>query len=269
MKQNFQIKLKESGFIKPYKGDLDMRFSIDVDLLQEEIPKDYRKMIVSFFKKAFEDSNPEYYKKQYVNEENKMKEFVFSVFMERPDIKKDNENISVPDKRIKIFFSSYNPEDGLNIYNALMLKQDKIYKYKDFQICPRHIRLVREKTIRGNEVTFKTLSPVVIKEHKGDNKTTWYHKLDSEAGREQFGINLKNQLKVGLGKGCISDYDEIRYEVIKNKELKIKHYDIIVNCNMAEIKFNAKPYILDYLYKAGVGSNRSRGFGCLDIIKEG
>ena len=38
---------------------------------------------------------------------------------------------------------------------------------------------------------------------------------------------------------------------------------------MAEIKFNAKTYILDYLYKAGVGSNRSRGFGCLDIIKEG
>ena len=43
MKQNFQIKLKESGFIKPYKGDLDMRFSIDVDLLQEEIPKAFLK----------------------------------------------------------------------------------------------------------------------------------------------------------------------------------------------------------------------------------
>lgn len=81
--------------------------------------------------------------------------------------------------------------------------------------------------------------------------------------------NLKNQLEIVFGDGKNKDFEEIGFELIKNKMLKIKHYDIVVNCNHAIFRLRAKPYILDYFYKSGMGANRSRGFGFIDIEKGG
>jgi len=48
--------------------------------------------------------------------------------------------------------------------------------------------------------------------------------------------------------------------------VRVKHYDIVIPANLAIIEIQAKPYLLDYFYKAGVCSQRSSGFGMLDLI---
>ena len=62
------------------------------------------------------------------------------------------------------------------------------------------------------------------------------------------------------------DINEVEFEVLANKEVKVKHYGIEVLANICKLKFKAKPYILDYLYKAGIGSQRSTGFGMIDLV---
>ena len=58
----------------------------------------------------------------------------------------------------------------------------------------------------------------------------------------------------------------MRAEILSNKEVKVKHYDIEVLGNICYVKIMGKPYILDYLYKAGIGSQRNSGFGMVDLV---
>ena len=109
------------------------------------------------------------------------------------------------------------------------------------------------------------MSPISVREHFGDNKQTWYHSLNEEAGQEIFLNNLKYQLKNEYGEDKALDIKEVQFEVIANKVVKVKNYGIEVVGNICHIKIYAKPYILDYLYKAGIGSQRSTGFGMVDL----
>lgn len=244
-----------------------MRFSISFSAGQESIPLDYHRMILSFFKKAFEQSDPEYFAELYKDEVNKMKSYVFSVYFYKPEIMR--EEIKISDKKFKVFISTYDTRDGIKIFNAFTSMRGNEHGYKGYKIRAEHICLLKEAVIKSDEVIFKTLSPIVIKQHEGDNKKTWYHSLDDEEGRVWFMRNLKNQLEIVFGDGKNKDFEEIGFELIKNKMLKIKHYDIVVNCNHAIFRLRAKPYILDYFYKSGMGANRSRGFGFIDIEKGG
>ena len=77
--------------------------------------------------------------------------------------------------------------------------------------------------------------------------------------------NLKYQLEEELPE---SKYflDELEVEVLKNKKTVAQNYGINVQCNLSVLKINAKSGVLEHIYKSGVGSYKSQGFGLLDII---
>jgi len=50
------------------------------------------------------------------------------------------------------------------------------------------------------------------------------------------------------------------------RKVKVKNYGIEVHSNIGKIRIKAQPYILDYLYKAGIGGKRGSGFGMVDIV---
>ena len=128
------------------------------------------------------------------------------------------------------------------------------------------INLVKEKLIVDDEVIFKTLSPIVVRDHKGNNNETWYYSLNDKEGKEIFEENIKYQLLEEFGKERKLDIDEVKVEILNSKEVKVKHYGIEVLSNICRLEIEAKPYILDYLYKAGCGGRRSQGFGMLDLV---
>jgi CRISPR-associated endoribonuclease Cas6 len=128
------------------------------------------------------------------------------------------------------------------------------------------INLVKEKTICADEVIYKSMSPIVVRSHSGDNKKTWYYSLNDKKGEEVFLSNLKYQLKDAFGEDRILDFEELEIEVLHNKEVKVKNYGIEVLGNVCRLKIKGKPYILDYLYKAGIGSQKSSGFGMVDLL---
>lgn len=243
-----------------------MRFEVIFELPDKRLPTDYRRMFVSFLKKAFEESNSRYFERQYLAEKTKMKNFVFSIYL--PEFEKIQEEIIVGEQWLKMFFSSSDESDGLNFYNAVLRMKNKEYFYKQYRIIPTRIRLLQEKIIRDEKAVFKSLSPIVVREHSGDNKKTWFHSLGTEEGRTIFSENLKNQLKRAFSDEHNADFEQLRCEVIQSREIKMKHYRVVIAANSAIFSVEAKPYVLEYLYKSGVGANRSRGFGMLDIIEE-
>jgi len=245
------------------RGEM-MRFNVELLLENEIIPKDKNRVILSLMKHNFESYDKDYFAELYLETPTRPKSFTFSLYM--GNCKFLREEISIPDKKIILNFSAYDVKDGIMFYNSFLTHKGKEYPIKDNVITINKINLVREKTITGNQAVFVTRSPISVREHYGDNQKTWYHSLEDKEGQNVFAKNLRYQLKDIFGEDRILDINEVEFEVLANKEVKVKHYGIEVLANICKLKIKAKPYILDYLYKAGIGSQRSTGFGMIDLV---
>ncbi len=241
-----------------------MRFNVELLLENETIPKDKNRIILSLIKHNFNSYDKDYYSKLYEEIPNKMKSFTFALYM--GNCKFLREEIVIPEKKIILNFSTYDIREGIVFYNGFLKNKGLEYPIKNNSIKVNRINLNREKVVKGNEAIYTTLSPISVREHCGDNKKTWYHSLSNVDGQEVFMRNLKYQLKDEFGENRILDIEEIEFEVLENKEVKVKNYDIEVLSNICHLRIKGKPYILDYLYKAGIGSQRSTGFGMVDLV---
>lgn len=74
--------------------------------------------------------------------------------------------------------------------------------------------------------------------------------------------NLKIQLIEKFGQDRIFDIKEIKVNVLSNKNVKVKNYSIEVVGNLCTFEMFAKPYILEYIYKAGIGSQKAPVLVC-------
>lgn len=241
-----------------------MRYNIELILSNENIPKDKNRMIISFLKHIYESYDKEYYKSLYKDAPNKMKNFTFSVYM--PNCKFTREEIIIPGKKIILNFSTDNMKDGIFFYNALLNNKGKIYEVKNNAITINRINMSKEKIITNDYAVYSAMSPVVVREHKGDNEKTWYYSLNEDKGKELFIENLRYQLLDNFGEERRLDIEEVEFQVLRNKEVKVKHYGIEILSNICALKIQAKPYILDYIYKSGIGARKSGGFGMLDLV---
>ncbi|HHX70466.1 MAG: CRISPR-associated endoribonuclease Cas6 [Miniphocaeibacter sp.] len=241
-----------------------MRFSVELELENELFPKDKNRVILSFLKRNFSNYDMDFYKRMYEDEVNKPKDYCFSLFMGRCEFLKDE--IRIPDKKIILNFSSYNMEDGIYFYNSILENKKNPFKIKNNTMKISGIRMIKEKTIKEESIIVKTLSPIVARKHTGDNKKTWYYSLDEEEGKKQLDYNIKENLLRVFGDEVKYDFKDLKVNVLRNKIVKVKNYNIVIPSNIAVLEIKEKPYILDYLYKAGLGSKKSQGFGMIDII---
>lgn len=240
-----------------------MRFSIETEVKEDKIPKDKNRAVMSLFKSIFESYDKNLYLELYDKDKTFRKDYSFSLYM--PNSKFLREEILVPDKKILINISTSDSRLGVLFYNAFLNSKGKPYKIKENEITVKNIRMVKEKDIFSESVILKTMSPIVVREHSGDNRLTWYHSLNEEKGRSIFVQNLKYQLLDRFGYEREVDIDNISVEILSNREVKVKHYGIEVLSNICILRIEAQPYILDYIYKAGLSSMKSAGFGLLDI----
>ncbi|MTI48953.1 MAG: CRISPR-associated endoribonuclease Cas6 [Firmicutes bacterium] len=242
-----------------------MRFGVELLLEENKIPKDKNRIFLSLLKNCFKSYSEKYYEQLYKEAENKTKEFTFSLYMGNCKFLRDE--IEIPNRKIYLNFSTYSNEDGIMFYNSILECKGKKFPIKNNTMRISRLNIRKEKPFYSDEAIFKTLSPIVVREHKGCNEKTWYHSLNTKKGQSIFLDNLRYQLIDIFGEKIKLDFEDISLEVLKgNKEVKVKNYGIEVLSNVAKLKIKAKPYILDYLYKAGIGSKRGSGFGMLDIV---
>jgi CRISPR-associated endoribonuclease Cas6 len=155
------------------------------------------------------------------------------------------------------------------IYNSfLKLKKDQtICSFgRENRLKVAAIQRLKDQIVRSNKIMVKTLSPIVIKEHNGDNHTAFYHDLKTEQGLAQLLTNTKSMLL----KRFINCYQEIMGLEINLTEqvetVKVKNYDIVFPATLGVLELRGDVRILDYLTKAGLGSKTNSGFGMLQII---
>lgn len=239
-----------------------MRFVVHIQLENSQIPKDKNRILLSLVKYWLEKDNPEAYQQLYGTRESIRKDFTCSVFLGECKFQRDY--IEIPEKRILFNVSCYDLKLGIHLYNALLKGKGLTYSYKGIPLTIKDIQLQKEKPISTDIAVFQTMSPCVVREHTEETNRDWFYSLEEEKGRELFLENVRIQILETFPEAK-EDVSEMAIRVLKNREVKVKHYGIEVLANICELEIKAKPYILDYLYKAGVGSLKSTGFGMLKV----
>jgi len=244
------------------EGGGEMRLKLDFELYSNEFPIESRRVALSFFKAALEQYDQALFKNMFSKSKSIMKDYVFSLYL--PIKKIEDEKIILKNPRIHIYFSTDDLSLGVNFYNAFNACLNKKLKNKGLSYMLKKINMIYEETIVNSEINVKFMSPLLVRDflEKGDSEL--YIGPDDERFEKRLNeivaVQIK-ELKSGLGlKGKIS------IEPINTKKTVIKHYGQFIDGYGGIYCLKSNPEILNYLYKSGVGSRRSHGFGMFNLI---
>lgn len=233
----------------------------------KSIPVANRMMIISLIKEAIKSVNEEYYNRLYNYEgkdNEKIKNFSFAVVLKDYTLKKDI--FKIRDKVI-IYITTPNHKFGINIYKGL-LNIDH-FRYKDFFLKKIKVTLMKENFIIEPEVVFKTISPICVKDKKGN-----FINIEDEGYEKELNYILDLSLKSYRGFGL---KQKVKFIPVKMKKSVIKEAigvsteennseSFCVNAYSGIFKLQGDVEDINFIYQAGLGFHRSEGFGLVDVI---
>ena len=132
-----------------------MRFYLTFELEKSSLPKDYRRIILSYIKKSLTEILDGRYYSQYFKD-NIQKDFCFSLKLPKAKFTKDE--IILEDNSIKVLFTSDDRQKtGLLLQQAFMKQKNKKFLITNQNsITLKQIHQQREQKITSSKVIFKT-----------------------------------------------------------------------------------------------------------------
>lgn len=239
-----------------------MRFKFLFTLENEKFPIQYRKSIMSFIKMSLQEYNEETFDNLYHEKDPIMKPYTFSVFFKNPKFQEDS--ILLEDKKVELNFSIQDYNIAINIYNGFNHQIHKAFPLAQNFMTLQKISIIPEKQIKTDEIMVKFMSPLVVREHNNETKKDYYYSFQHEEFEEMLKINIREEMKnTDIPERLIETFS---IEAINAKKTVIKFYEKQIEASLGIYKLKGSSELLDYLYKAGIGSKRSSGFGMFTII---
>lgn len=237
-----------------------MRYKLFFELENEEISIQYRKSVLSFIKKSLNEYDCTEYEKLYHKKDPIIKPYTFSIFFKDSEFRGDV--ILVHSKEIQLNLSVENYEVGVLLFNSFNHQRNKVFHLDKNSMTLKNIVLLAEKKILENEVTIKFMSPLIVRQR--ENKKDYYFSVEGEKFLKTLRQNVKEQLKITNYPPEIAD--SINLKKINGRKTVIKFYEKQMEGTIGTFKLSGDIELLNYLYKAGIGSRRSSGFGMFEII---
>ncbi|MGL5191170.1 MAG: CRISPR-associated endoribonuclease Cas6 [Cetobacterium sp.] len=236
-----------------------MRLELNFIVEKNEIPIEFRKTIVSFFKSVIENYDKDLFKSLY--DIGKEKRVTFAPFFTPLQFNKNS--ILLKSNNIKVIFSTEDELLGLHYFNAFLQNLENSYTFKNNKLTLIRAIKIKEKKIENDKAIFKILSPLIIREQLNEDKS-WYHLLD-EKGIEVLKRNLLTTLKGEFPEKYLV---ELEIFPLETKKVVTTFYGIKMQGTLGIIEIRGRKEILNSLYKSGaLSSRKSMGFGMLDIIE--
>lgn len=237
-----------------------MRYKLYFTLENQTIPIDYRKNIISYIKHALQEYDEKYYKKFYNEKDPIIKPYTFAVFFNQPQI--NEEEIIVEDKKFELNISIEDYEASIILYNAFNKQKYKKFSINKNSWTLKNIELTIEKEIKDNNMTIKFLSPLCVRNRQ--NQKDYYYSFEHKEFEETLKMNIKEQLKItNIPKELV---ESLKITPIKAKKVIIKFYEKKIECSTGVFNLQGDIELLNYIYKAGMGSKHSAGFGMFQIV---
>ncbi|MCT4596886.1 MAG: CRISPR-associated endoribonuclease Cas6 [Vallitalea sp.] len=243
---------------------------ISCEYKTDKFPLAYHMFGVSLIKEALMKVDKEYYNNLYkynnIKSNKSTKDFCFSVYMQGYEKKED---IFLIKDKVIFNFSSPNYEFMVNLYNGLL--EIEAFRYKEFNLNKVKINLVKEKSINNEVVTFRTLSPIHIKDKNNialdindDNFVKELNYIANKTLENYRGFGLKKELKfipsINMKKRVVKQ--DIR--TFKDKTNKPYYY---VNSYVGEFQLEGNINDLKEIYLLGLGFKLGQGFGMIEVVR--
>lgn len=237
-----------------------MRMKLYFTLENNTIPIDYRRSIISFIKLSLSEYSENEFRKYYNQKDNIIKPYAFSVFFKQPKI--NGQEIIVEDKKFEMNMTIENYETAIKLYNSFNHQKNKKFSINKNSWTLQNIALIPEKEIKEENIVIKFQSPLCVRE-RNQNKD-YYYSYENEKFEEILKMNIKEQLKItNIPSELV---DALKITPIKAKKVIIKFYEKQIECSTGTFELEGNIELLNYLYKAGMGSKHSAGFGMFQII---
>lgn len=237
-----------------------MRFKLYFTLENSQIPIQFRRSIMSFFKHSLMNYDEKYYKKYYNEKDTIIKNYSFSTYFKQKSIQ--DEKIILEDNKLELNITTSDYETGIVLYNSFNKQKYKKYPLQDNSMTLQNIVMMAEKEITSEKITIKFQSPLCVRERK-ENKD-YYYSYENDKFEEIIKINIKEQLKITDIKEDVINTFTIT--PIRAKKVVIKFYEKCLECSTGVFEISGDKELLRFLYQSGIGSRHSAGFGMFQII---
>lgn len=240
-----------------------MKYKVKLELSKNEIRKDYRRTIISFFKNAISRyMGGEFYDSLY-NDGARKKSMVWSIRFSNP--KFEGNIIKLEDREVEITLKFADAETALVYYSSLLEeKGNKFPVGGDNYIVLKSIRMVRDPEIASDLAVFKIMSPLCLKMHIGDNGKDWFYSY----GDSDFALELQKKLEEDLPY-MKDEVAKVRYNFDGLRKAVIEEYGIKIPCTIGTFIMQGHPKVLNHVLKNGIGSKRNSGFGLVEQVLQG
>ena len=130
----------------------------------------------------------------------------------------------------------------------------------------KDVRIIEEKTIRGEEAIFQTTigGGIVVREHNKEENKDVYYSMSDEKFEEVLNWLMKERFKrLGYPEDIFKGFS---CELLEGRKIVVKHFDLKFPVTTGRFKVKAPKILLEEIYRTGMGSRLSQGFGLLEYL---
>ncbi len=239
-----------------------MRLKLQFELENEQFPIDYHRYILSLIKYSLSNYNQEYYDKLYHENDPTIKPFTFATFFKGPQF--TDSKIILKDKKFEINISIEDYSIAIILYNSFNNMLNLPFHLTNNSCMLKNIAMLIEKPVLSEQLLIKFMSPLVVRS-RIDQKD-YYYSFNDKQFLDTLKINIKEQLAItDIPKELV---DSFVIEPIQPKKTVVKFYEKQIECSLGIYKIAGDRKLLEYIYKAGMGSKHSSRIpGCFKFYK--
>lgn len=236
----------------------------------ERMPLRPHFLAASVIKSALTISNPQLKDQLYdfsEHQSNKtMKPFSGAIYLNDYTVEKQQLLIH---KNVQLLISSPDAEFILYVYNGLV--QQAHYTYQQYPLHVQSVKILPEKLPKTNRALFKTLSPLIIKNHNNKYLDITHPDYEQELN---YAANecIKSLQQRGL-------YEKLTFTpvLMHKKVVQLQHEKfaklnekstLYMNAYEGSFLLEGHPADLALLTQSGLGFRRSLLFGAIELVHE-
>lgn len=237
-----------------------MKYIIKLELKKPQFRSDYRRIIISFFKKSISSYMDGYFYDELYQSGSKKKPFVWSIAFIKPKFK--GEFMELEGNEVNMTLKFEDPQTALIYYSSLLMMKNKSFNVgDDNEISLKSIKMISEKEIADDYAVFKILSPICLKHHYKENKKDRYLTVEDN----DFALELAGKLKEDIAY-MEEEIESLKYDLRGLRKIIVPAYGLKIPVTIGNFEVSGDSKILNHILKNGIGSKRNSGFGLVEQV---
>lgn len=242
-----------------------MRFILNFELNTVIIPVEIRRVIISFFKKSLTEAHDSKYYPEFFSG-TQIKDYSFSVIFSLDKFLGEEIYLRRPEMKVVVSCSEKN-NIGFLLLNVFLSQRNKKFPLpKNTHMILKDVRIVEEKNIRGEMGIFQTTigGGIVVRKHNKEENKDVYYSVGDEKFEEILNWLMKERFKrLGYPEDIFKDFS---CKLLEGRKIIAKHFDLKFPITTGRFKVKAPKILLEEIYRTGMGSRLSQGFGLLEYL---